>query len=355
MTVRPARGAVLAAVVAAALLAPLPRPAGGTPGELARKIAEIHAKGKTATSRPAKTPAAAERPAPRRGKLYHVLKFTPAKPEQIRRNRERAQEWGRKIRETISKDLGVIETAHFLIYTTWARRDHAALAARCEAMYRALCREFNIPAARTIWAGKCPIFMFWKEEQFDAFTRTVDRRGAVGAGGYNVQTGDGFTYIVLNHTKTTTWFYEVLIHESTHAFLGRYLTNRAIPRWANEGLAEYMVAKLVKDCQANVKYEAATRLAVQRNLPVSPIFRMVRPHWFDYGIAQSLVRYLAATNRSGFIRFIQLIKEGKPESEALQEGMKLTHRDLESAWRTWARSRLSAPRPRPAPRRGARP
>ena len=72
-------------------------------------------------------------------------------------------------------------------------------------------------------------------------------------------------------------------------------------------------------------------------------FRTVRPHWFDYVIAQSLVRYMAATNRSGFIRFIQLIKEGKPQAEALKEGMNLTHGELASAWRTWARARGRRP------------
>ena len=325
LTARRARMAVAAAVLAVVA-------ASVGSSELARKIAELRAKGAVATSRPAKAGS-------RRGKLYRVLKYTPAKPEQVLRNRKRAQEWGKQIRETISKDLRLVETAHFLIYTTWDRRDHLALGTRCEAMYRALCREFSIPSSRNIWAGKCPIFMFWKKEQFDAFTTTVDRRRAVGAGGYNVQGGDGFTYIVLSHTKTKTWFYEVLIHESTHAFLARYLTNRVIPRWANEGLAEYMVAKLVKNCQATTKCAMATRLAVQRNLSVSHIFRTVRPHWFDYGIAQSLVRYMAATNRSGFIRFIQLIKEGKPQAEALKGGMNLTHDQLASAWRTWARAR----------------
>lgn len=273
----------------------------------------------------------------RYGKLHRILKFTPATPEQIRAYRKLAHDWANTFRQETKVKLTLVETAHFMVFTTWNRRDHRALGLRCEAMYRALCRQFDIPHTRNIWAGKCPMFIFWKKEHFDTFTTKIDRIGATKAGGYNVQTPSGFTYLVLSHTKHKTWFYEVLIHESTHAFLGRYLTNRPIPRWANEGLAEYMAARLVKGAQAEQKFRAATRLAVARRVDISPIFRGMGLHWFDYGIAQSVVRFCADHDRKGFIRFLQLMKEGKSEAEALKEGMKMTHAELARQWQVWAR------------------
>ena len=273
----------------------------------------------------------------RYGKLHRILKFTPTTPEQIRANHKLAHDFANRFRKETKVKLTLVETAHFLVFTTWNSRDHRALGQRCEAMYRALCRQFDIPATRNIWAGKCPMYIFWKKSHFDAFTTKVDRIGATRAGGYNVQTPSGFTYLVLSHTQSRTWFYEVLIHESTHAFLGRYLTNRPIPRWANEGLAEYMASRLVKGTQAERKFRAATQLAVARRVDVSPIFRGMRLSWFDYGIAQSIVRFCAARDRKGFIRYVQLIKEGKSEADAMKEGMKMTHADLVRNWYTWAR------------------
>ena len=297
----------------------------------------------TAAGRPAIVSTA---PAPhesRYGKLHRILKFTPAKPQQIRAFHQRAHDWARQTRQTITKDLRLVETAHFLIFTTWPVREHRSLAARCEAMYRALCRQFDIPATRNIWAGKLPVFMFWQREHYAAFTTTIDKVKAVRAGGYNVQTSAGFTYVVLSHTKTKTWFYEVLIHESTHAFLGRYLTNRIIPRWANEGLAEYMAAKLVKNARAGERWLPATRLAVARNMDVSAVFSGQALSPLGYGISQSLVRYMAASNRKGLIQFIRLMKEGKSEKDALRESMNLTHAQLAENWRAWARRTALSP------------
>ena len=293
-----------------------------------------------APPKPPLPPAPSTGPAPspksRYGEIHRVLKFTPAKPEEIQANHKLAHGWAKQFRETVDKKLFFVETAHFLIFTTWHQRDHQALAQRCEAMYRALCRQFDIPPTRHIWAGKCPVFLFWQKAHFDAFTTTVDRIGATQAGGYNVQRSNGFTYLVLSHTENKTWFHEVLIHEATHAFLGRYLTNRPIPRWANEGLADYMASHLVKDTQAEKKHAMAVQVAIAQRVQVGHIFTRMRMHWFDYGIAQSIVRHCAATDRKGFIKFIQLIKEGRNEVQALREGMNLTHQQLLTNWAKWA-------------------
>jgi len=309
--------------------------------EAVRKIVQMNKK--SAASRPA-SPSGHR---PRRGKLYRILKFTPAKPEQIRANHKLAHAWAGQTRKTITRELYHVPTAHFMIFTTWPKRDHPALAARVESTYRALCRQFNIPASRNVWAGKCPIYIFREKKHYDAFTTKIDKIGAVGAGGYNVQRRDGFTYIVVGQVKTKEWFYEVLVHESTHAFLGRYLTNRVLPRWLNEGLADYMAARLVKGSRAAQKYQPAAYLAVARGFDVSYIFRTVRPSSFDYGIAQSLVRYLAGRDRKGFIQFIRLMKEGKSEVQALKEGMKLTHAEVLTGWRQAVVKKYTRP-----PRRG---
>jgi hypothetical protein len=88
------------------------------------------------------------------------------------------------------------------------------------------------------------------------------------------------------------------------------------------------------------RYVEATGEAVRRNRDVSRIFQDVRLEDFDYGIAQSLVRYLLARDRKAFVRFIQLMKSGLDDAEALQQAFGLTREQLLGQWRRASRKAL---------------
>jgi len=263
-------------------------------------------------------------------------KFLPVTKKEIEANRKLAQTWGDKTRDTIVKSMHLVETDHFLIYSAWNRSNDAALKQICERIYAALCNQFAIPRGQNIWAGKCPIYVFWEKEHFQTFCMDVDQVAKrsprlLNAAGYNSHRGS-FTYLVLNKVRTKRWFYELLVHEATHAFLARYLTNIHVVPWVNEGLADYMAAELVPGCWAKRKYVEATREAVRTKRGVAHVFNGVGTSAFDYGIAQSFVRYLIHRNRKAFIRFVTLLKEGKNHDQALQEAYGLTRRAFMKAW-----------------------
>ena len=50
--------------------------------------------------------------------------------------------------------------------------------------------------------------------------------------------------LVVSLTAGTAWaqreWGRTLLHEFVHAYLNRYRTNGRIPRWLNEGIAEYI-------------------------------------------------------------------------------------------------------------------
>ncbi len=261
-----------------------------------------------------------------------LIKFMPAAPEQVAANRQRALEIAETIR-AFAPRLRLLETPHFLIFTEWGRRDDKALADICEKMYRAMCRQFNIPAKQNIWAGKCPIYVFRKNDHYVRFTKALGKAEFAAAAGFQYHQEDGFGYIVMNRAGTRRRFYEVLVHEATHAFIGRYLTNLPVPRWVNEGLAEYMAAMLVPGCQATKTYKKTSREAVKEQRDVGHIFHEVGLNRSDYDIAQSLVRFLIARDRKAFIRFIRFLKEGKGQHEALKDAFNLTAPQLLDAWR----------------------
>ncbi len=199
-------------------------------------------------------------------------------------------------------------------------------------------RQFALGAGENIWAGKCPIYVFDEVEHFRKFsTDVVKLPEFASAGGFHHQRGDGFCIIVMNRVPSRRAFHEVLVHEATHAFLGRYLTNRAIVEWVNEGLAETMASRLVPGASAARRYVDATREAVKKDRNVSHVFRDVRLEAFDYGVVQSLVRYLIARDRLAFVEFIRRMKAGRPEPDALAETYGLTHAALVRDWKQAAK------------------
>jgi len=260
-----------------------------------------------------------------------VVKYEPATPEQAETNRKRAADWAEQAR-AFAPTMHLVEADHYWIYSAWDRSNDALLKDVCEKMYKALCQQFGIPAGHNIWAGKCPIFIFWEPSHWQKFCSGVYKRGNAKAAGFCGSRGDGFVFVAIGPARSKEWFFEVLVHESTHAFLSRYVSNRMVPDWAHEGLAEYMAATLVNAPIAGQRYVLATKRAVQSGRDVSYVFRSVSMNDFDYGIAQSLVRFLILRNARGFGKFITGIKEGKDQEEAMKDAFNWTLQDLQLAW-----------------------
>jgi hypothetical protein len=284
------------------------------------------------------TAAAAEmavfsRPVIQVGAAPAVRKVTPASEAEIARNRNVAMAWFEKARKDICPEMHLVETRDFLIFSTWPHKDDAKLADSCEKMHAHLRQQFMMPRDQQVWAGKLPIYLLEDKQQYHRFTDEVDQRKSPEAGGYLSQQSDGFCHMVLNHVHSATYFYGLLVHEGTHAFLARYATTAALPTWLNEGLAEAMAAQLVPGCTAAARYLSATRAAVLRDIDPSPLFKTVELNELDYGLAQSLVRFLLARDRKAFIQLIKLLKVGTEESEALSRAYGLTREELVRQWK----------------------
>ena len=261
-----------------------------------------------------------------------VRKYPPATADQIASARKRAERWADETRR-FAPALHPVETPHFRIYSAWDRANDKALRETCEKLYAAMCRQFDIPATENIWVDKAAVFVFWQREHFAKFCTDVYGKGNPKASGYCGWYGDGFVFIAMGPCRTRAWFYEVLVHEATHGFLARYRGNGHVPSWVHEGLADYMAATLVAGAQAGRKYIRATREAVRKDRRADGIFEKVGMDWFDYGIAQSWVRYLIARDRKAFIRFVQAMKDGRSDEEALGAAFGLTRRQFLRQWR----------------------
>ncbi len=272
-------------------------------------------------------------------------------PGQVRASLNLAREWGQKARDIVPA-MHLIETPHFLIYSAWSARDDNVLKMKYEKLYRALCRRFKIDYRENIWIGKLPVYAFWRQDNFVKFSALVTgvppevALRAGGYAGYKKQGSAVFRFVALGavwrgrmtRAMAQTRFYEVLVHESTHAFMGRYINERRIPNWVDEGIAETMAATLVPQSHAARKIKVLTKLAAGSGAPVESIFDvgnipMSRLH---YGMAQSLVRYLYQKNSAAFIAFIEKLKEGVSDRDALQSTYNISREKLVREWKAAA-------------------
>ena len=269
-------------------------------------------------------------------------------PRQIEVCTATAKAWGDKMKE-IAPKTHLIETEHFRVYSAWPKSDDKALSVIYEKMYKALCKQFNIPSGENIWIGKLPVFAFWTKDRFVKFCMRVCKismdtaNSAAGFAGTRSVNKTRFRFVCLGPVKmkgmsksrTRQWFFELLVHESTHVFLDRFHGPRHVISWVNEGLAETIAAKLVPKTFAERKMKEAHKEVRSTNRDFSAMFtaKGIPLESFYYGVAQSLTQYLIARDKKKYIRFIELIKEGKTDAEALNEAYGLTHKTLARAWK----------------------
>jgi hypothetical protein len=125
------------------------------------------------------------------------------------------------------------------------------------------------------------------------------------------------------------WGY-ILVHEFTHAFVARYRTNRRIPTWINEGLAEVIASQAfpdkdrARDARYAARYDDSIADIFDDDLPKSG---------YQYPIMQTLVELLLDENPRGFLNMFNALKDGAAPKEALSKFFRTNYVELEVVWR----------------------
>jgi hypothetical protein len=241
---------------------------------------------------------------------------------------------------SLSTGMHMVESPHFTIYSWFPPAQDNSIRQSMEQLYSMLSRAFDVGKDETVWVGKCGVFMLTSQEQFTDFVTKVDHIDPhmAAAAGY-CHYCSNWAYLVMNMptSKGDIEAYRLtLTHEGTHGFLSRYVSDRQIPTWVNEGIADAMADSLVASSRLKTRLKDATRVALKGQMDAKKVFDGVRLGQFDYGIAQSWVQFLLAKNRKGFLKFLTLIKQGKSEADALQECYKWDRDQMYQAWQAAA-------------------
>ncbi len=260
--------------------------------------------------------------------------------------------YGEKVREVLGRDIALVETDHFLIWTDWRFRERPRLAEWFEAMYVALCDQFDLDPAHDIFLAKCPAFVFQRPGRFRKFAQKFDGYDGKSAVGYTRSVeATGHTHLVLVRQGDSDIdfdaFASTLVHEGTHAFIHRLYSPRLIPHWVNEGFAERMASRVLGDRSPAGGNAALLARQYARHGPgVDPdagddpwsIREMIESTdpipVHQYPLAHSVVAHLEGKGRQRLAGFIRSLKDGMDVSSALAVNYDgLTLDDLESQWR----------------------
>ncbi len=278
---------------------------------------------------------------PARQRTPRTITYKKPTAAQIDAARKKAAEFAKAARELLKVEFQVIETDHFVIFSTWPEEKNRPLKRVAEDVYKALCKQFAVPEDTNIWVGKCPVYIFAGKEDYIGFTTQVDKLNNLAAAGYCFYDFSGFCYIVMGPCSSDEQFHEIFTHETTHGFVNRYLSPRPIPGWVSEGVADFMASTLAPNSMAAIKCEKAEKEVVDNGADGSKVFKGVELNSFDYGVSQSIVRFMVAKSSKKFTRFITLMKKGKTEDEALKEAYGCTHEELYEAWLKATKEKLS--------------
>jgi len=263
--------------------------------------------------------------------------------------------FGTEVQAVIGKQVALVETEHFLIWSDWAKAENPMLGEWCERLYTELSRQFMVSGESSVFLAKCPVFVFRSPNRFRKFAQTFDGYDASQSAGYTRSiASNGHTHLALMRFGDAEVDYDqfawTLAHEGTHAFLHRWHATQLIPHWVNEGIAEWTAQRVLGErCPAWKNAQMLARQYVKHDWPILGMLNQAGPiDTHQYPLAHSIIVYLDAQGPGKLAGFVRHLKDGRSIAESLAdqwEGM--TVESLERQWRAWVRLTDEPNRPRP--------
>ncbi len=260
-----------------------------------------------------------------------LIRYRPATAEEIKANSKKTMEFAAAAKAELKVNFRHVETDHFLIFSTLpAEGDDSGKFV--EDVYKKLCKPLGIPGSENIWAGKCPIYVFDKKEDYHGFMTKVDKTTySQTTPSYCELFGENFCYIVIGPCETKEEFSEAIVRELARGFIVRYIPFEDFPQWVNAGFVDYLTASVMPQSMAEDRRKDAEKEIVTTGADGSSIFKNIRSSILDYGVAHSVVQFMITKDRKKFTRFLSLLK-GETDREALKRIYGWTYKELYVAW-----------------------
>lgn len=233
----------------------------------------------------------------------------------------------------------LVETEFFMVFTDIAPELVNGYLANLDAMYRELCAAFGTSAQKNVWCGKCVVVIFNRRADYMLYEAKVmgikNPALLAGSAGLCHMFGNGEVKFAGFLGDNGRFFGSVLIHETTHGFIHRYLSSVSVDSWLNEGIADWVADAIMKDDSISKRQKQSAQ-AVMASGGWGNFLTAPQISFQHYGTASTLVDILLSQNKDGqFRKFVRQIKEGKPIEASLKDTFDLTYKDLETLYVKW--------------------
>jgi hypothetical protein len=278
-----------------------------------------------------------------------IVPYAPATPEQHAAALEAAKKRAAEVADLLKVKFATVESDHFIIFTDWDPAEHQFIKDNCEQAYALVARQFQQKPKDNIFIGKLPMYMFERQRTFQDFASEADNFGAGGSVlGYFAGNNEGIGHMAMWKPRRAVvgatdaarrdaerrWG-RTLIHEFVHAFINRYRSNGSIPRWLNEGIAEYISEG---ELPTPGYFANAREIAWAPNEDISHLWDDNQmPSGRYYPVMMSLVKLLAEEKPKSFISYFNDIKDGMDPEDALRKHYGVSYAQFEETWRLYAR------------------
>jgi hypothetical protein len=249
-------------------------------------------------------------------------------PELTNEQHNAAIEENRKTIEKVksmfpSTGVELYETSEFMFCSNIPRNQVGPYVASLDRMHDMMCNMYGIKKGTPVWLGKCLVVAFVEKSQFVSFEREFfhNNNAEIAYGICHQQVPSGRVVMSCYRGNDPNDFGQMLVHETSHGFNFRYRTQRHLPSWVDEGMAEWIGSTLVPTSSAVRRKEQASLRTLQAThsmqgvLDADPIIEIPN----SYGMASSLTTFLVRADQKKYVAFINGIKEGKSWQDSLKD------------------------------------
>ncbi len=221
--------------------------------------------------------------------------------------------------------LSPIETDYFLFYSDMPRLQAARWALMLDKTYDEISKLVGLREDQNIFWGKAAVLVFKDQDRFrlveaETFGQLVPLKvtGMCHPVGPKV-------FISCYRAADDDELAATLVRETVHGYLHRFGTPKRLPAWANEGLAEYLVAASVKADQVDdaLRREALQFIRSGGNVQAVLDLNYADDTWpgpneIGRAVGFLLIELMIRENRAGFSAWVRAVKRGDDWEEALR-------------------------------------
>ena len=226
-------------------------------------------------------------------------------------------------------DAQPIHSEYFLVYSDLNPAMTARITRDLDLMYAQLAKLLGLPGA-----GGKPLNLFWGKASI-IICQDEDQFRLIEAQAFNQMTPPGVVglchcigpkvFVNTFHDPDADKFASVLIHETVHGIMHRFITPARLPTWANEGFAEWVANQAVPG-HVDASRRPQGLDFVRRGGNLAEVMAMSYqagtwpgPNAVGYAVGYILVDLLIEKNPREFADWVRSIKAGEPWRQAFEK------------------------------------